>query len=125
MTQHILTACQEGISGWQQAFNQGNAAGCADHYAPDAIMVAKPFEPDTYTGREQIRAFWQNIINQRYAEVTYQDVTWEAEGIDGYILTAKWTMNKAFGAVHREHWKIQPDGKARLVYDEFEVQGEI
>ena len=42
----------------------------------------------------------------------------------GYILTASWTMNKAFGVVHREHWALEADGCARLVSDDFEVQGE-
>ena len=41
-----------------------------------------------------------------------------------YILTSKWTMNKAFGVVHKEVWTMQEDGKARLTYDEFEVLGE-
>ncbi len=33
-------------------------------------------------------------------------------------------MNKAFGVVHREHWALEADGCARLVSDDFEVQGE-
>ena len=46
------------------------------------------------------------------------------KGEDGYILTSSWTMNKAFGVVHREHWQVGADGLAKLASDDFEVQGE-
>ncbi|WP_394250072.1 YybH family protein [Vibrio profundi] len=120
--QHVLDACKTGISAWQKAFNSQDAAGCAAQYAEGTIMEARPF--GTFTGREEIQSFWQNIIDQGFSEVDYSDVQWEAEGEDGFILSAQWTMNKAFGVVHREHWRIQEDGKARLVFDDFEVQGE-
>ncbi|MCG7495661.1 nuclear transport factor 2 family protein [Vibrio sp. Of7-15] len=122
MTQHVLDVCKAGISAWQQAFNSQNAQGCAEQYAEGTVMVAKPF--GTFEGREQIQAFWQNLMDQGFNDVQYSETEWQPEGEDGYILTSKWTMNKAFGVVHKEHWKIQPDGKARLVYDEFEAQGE-
>ena len=119
---NVLETCKAGIAEWQQAFNSQNAAGCAAQYEETAVMEAKPF--GTFTGREQIQAFWQNIIDQGFAEVDYTDVKWEPIGDDGYLLSSKWTMNKAFGVVHREHWKLQSDGRARLVSDEFEVLGE-
>ncbi len=118
----VLEACKKGIAAWQQAFNSQDAKGCAQQYEVDCVMQAKPF--GTFEGREAIQAFWQNIIDQGFADVDYTDVTWEAEGEDGYILTSSWTMNKAFGVVHREHWKVGADGSAKLVSDDFEVQGE-
>ncbi|MGF1734984.1 YybH family protein [Photobacterium satsumensis] len=117
-----LARCKAGIAAWQQAFNQQDAAGCAAQYTDECVMEATPF--GVFEGREAIQAFWQNIIDQGFADVDYSDVRWEAEGDNGYILTASWTMNKAFGVVHREHWMVQADGKARLVSDHFEVQGE-
>lgn len=123
MTQEqILAACKAGISAWQQAFNSQDAAGCAAQYAEDTVMEARPF--GTFTGREEIRAFWQNIMDQGFADVDYTEIKWEPIGEDGYLLTASWTMNKAFGVVHSEHWTVQEDGKARLIADNFEVQGE-
>ena len=117
----VLQRCQAGIDGWQKAFNNQDAAGCAAQYCANAVMHARPF--GTFNGREEIQAFWQGIIDQGFTEVDYTDVTWEeAEG--GYILSANWTMNKAFGVVHREHWVVEEDGKARLIDDDFEVQGE-
>lgn len=118
----ILAACKLGIAAWQQAFNSQSALGCAEQYEEACVMQAKPF--GVFEGRDAIQGFWQNIIDQGFSDVAYTDVTWQEEGEDGYILTAKWTMNKAFGVVHREHWKVGEDGVAKLVSDDFEVQGE-
>ncbi|MFK0569528.1 YybH family protein [Endozoicomonas sp.] len=122
MTEQVLETCKAGINAWQQTFNSQDAAGCAEQYAEGTTMVARPF--GTFVGREQIQAFWQNIMDQGFADVDYTDVEWTPEGDDGYMLTASWTMNKAYGVVHKEHWKLQNDGRARLEFDEFEVQGE-
>ncbi|MGI2171446.1 YybH family protein [Shewanella sp. MF05960] len=122
MSSTILEICQQGISDWQKAFNRQDAAGCAAQYAENTIMLAKPF--GEFKGRQAIESFWQGIMDKGFKDVDYTHVTWEAMGDDGYILTAHWTMNSAFGVVHHEHWQIQADGKARLAYDEFEVQGE-
>ncbi len=122
MTQSVLECSKAGISAWQVAFNNQNAAACAAQYAEDAVMVAKPF--GTFEGREAIQAFWQNIMDQGFANVDYTNTKWEQAGEQSYILTSDWTMNKAFGVVHKELWEIQADGKSRLTYDEFEVLGE-
>ncbi|MEZ8140651.1 isochorismatase [Enterovibrio norvegicus FF-162] len=122
-TQKELNVYKEGLKAWQDAFNNQDAAGCAAQYAESTTMVARPF--GEFTGREEIQAFWQNIIDQGFNDVKYTNVEWEkSECGNGFILTSEWRMNKAFGVVHREHWKIQEDGKARLCSDEFEVQGE-
>ncbi|MCY9854394.1 YybH family protein [Vibrio mediterranei] len=122
MTQSALERSKTGISAWQVAFNNQDAAGCAAQYAEDAIMVAKPF--GTFEGREAIQAFWQNIIDQGFKDVDYTNTKWEKAGETSYILTSDWTMNNAFGVVHKELWEIQTDGASRLTYDEFEVLGE-
>ena len=119
--QTVFEACKAGILQWQTAFNNQDAQGCAAQYHKDCTMVAKPF--GTFTGTEQIQALWQQIIDQGFNDVQYSDVIWQPEGDDGFLLTSSWQMNKAFGVVHKEHWQVQADGKAVLVYDEFEVQG--
>ena len=43
MTQSVLERAQAGISAWQIAVNNQDAAGCAAQYAEDAVMIAKPF----------------------------------------------------------------------------------
>ncbi|MBY6185651.1 nuclear transport factor 2 family protein [Marinobacter hydrocarbonoclasticus] len=117
-----LDTCKAGIKAWQDAFNRQDAKGCAEQYAEGTTMLARPM--GTFTGRESIQAFWQQIIDQGFEDVEYQNVVWTPEGDDGYILSASWTMNKAYGVVHKEHWQRQPDGSARLVFDEFEILGE-
>ncbi|GGK56102.1 nuclear transport factor 2 family protein [Amphritea balenae] len=120
--QKLLAKCQAGINAWQQAFNQQDAIGCAVRYTADSVMNARPF--GTFKGRQEIQAFWQDIMDKGFTDVEYTDVNWEAAEDQGYILSSSWTMNKAFGVVHREHWIIEEDGEARLLTDDFEVQGE-
>ena len=122
MSNQVLEACKKGIAAWQTAFNNQNAQGCAAQYNEDCMMHARPF--GTFEGREAIQAFWQGIIDQGFKDVDYTDVKWEEHQDGGYILTSSWTMNKAFGVVHREHWVVEADGHARLISDDFEVQGE-
>ncbi len=118
----ILEQCKRSISQWQVAFNLKNAAGCAKQYKEEAVMEAKPF--GVFKGREAIQAFWQGIIDQGFSDVEYTDVEWTKADDEGFILTANWTMNKAYGVVHHEHWVIDEDGEARLILDRFEVLGE-
>ena len=60
--QIVLSALREASEKWKEAFNSGNAAGCASQYEADAIMTAKPF--GTFTGREEIQAFWQQLVER-------------------------------------------------------------
>ena len=117
-----LDVCQQGIAAWQFAFNKQDAAGCAAQYTKNSVMDARPF--GTFKGRDAIQSFWQGIMDQGFADVNYADVKWEKAQGPGFVLTSSWTMNKAFGVVHKEHWVIESDGKARLLSDDFEIQGE-
>lgn len=121
-TNTVLEACKRGINAWQTAFNHQDAKGCAEQYMENCVMDARPF--GRFEGRQAIQAFWQGIIDQGFCDVAYTDVNWEPCGENGYILTSKWTMNKAFGVVHKELWVVESDGHARLASDDFEVQGE-
>lgn len=118
----VLETCKRGICAWQTAFNHHDAKGCAEQYGVNCIMDARPF--GRFEGRSAIQEFWQGIIDQGFSDVQYTDVHWEPCGENGYVLTAKWTMNKAFGVVHKELWVVESDGRARLASDDFEVQGE-
>lgn len=118
----MLTLCKQGINTWQNAFNNQDAAGCAALYSEDCIMEVKPL--GTFTGRAEIQECWQNIIDQGFSDVVYSNVNWQPTQDGGFILTSSWEMNKAFGVVHREHWLVEQDGKARLQSDSFEIQGE-
>ena len=120
MTSELISrtiACSEK---WREFFNQGNAAGCASMYEEDAQMVAKPF--GSYKGRQQIEAFWQDIINQGFTDVAY--INPEIERVDetSTVLTSSWKMNKAQGVITRELWVVQDGGSMLLREDHFEVR---
>lgn len=114
----MLQACQEASLTWLTAFNQQDAEGCAAQYSEDSVMHARPF--GVYQGRRAIAEFWQSLMDNGYRQVTYSNVQWVPTK-DGYVLTAHWNMNKAFGVIHKELWVIEKDGKARLKSDDFEV----
>ncbi|AZZ98121.1 isochorismatase [Pseudoalteromonas sp. R3] len=120
--QQELDLCKSGIVAWQNAFNSQDARGCAAQYATASIMHARPI--GSFDGRKNIEAFWQDIIDQGFCDVAYTDVVWEKHPETGYLLSANWTMNKAFGKIHAEHWVVEQDGKARLQSDDFEILGE-
>ena len=118
----VLDICKEGSKNWMLAFNSQDEAGCASHYNENSILEARPF--GKFNGRKEIQAFWKNIIDQGFSDVEYTDSKWQESKDGGYLLSSKWSMNNAFGVVTSEHWVVEPDGKARLIYDEFEVLGE-
>ena len=117
----LLSAVKEASGKWKTAFNTGDAGGCASQYESDAVMVAKPF--GTFNGTEEIKGFWENLINDGFADVQYIDP--EIEVIDEHsaVLKSGWKMNKAKGVITNELWVLQSDGTAKLRVDEFEAQG--
>ena len=65
----ILDAVNLASSKWKNAFNSGDAAGCADQYESNAVMKATPF--GIFTGTAEIQSFWQKLIDDGFAEVEY------------------------------------------------------
>ena len=121
MSQHqnLMDAVKLASETWKNAFNTGNAAGCAAQYEADAVMVAKPF--GTFTGTAEIQAFWEKLIGDGFRDVQYVEPEFEVVDESSVLLKSKWTMNKASGVIHKELWVLQPDGKALLREDEFEA----
>lgn len=117
----LITAVQKASTGWKEAFNRGDAAGCAAAYEENAVMNAAPF--GRYEGRAQIRDFWQHIIGEGFQDVDYIDP--QIEILDSHTarLRSHWKMNKAHGVITNELWILDSDGQARLREDDFEVQG--
>ncbi|WP_445947096.1 YybH family protein, partial [Shewanella sp.] len=104
---------------WKQAFNRQDAAGCAAQYQDDAIMHARPF--GTFTGTAEIRAFWQQLIDDGFADVEYIEPEFSVLDETQVLLTSKWKMNQAQGVIHRELWLKQADGTFKLAEDDFEA----
>jgi ketosteroid isomerase-like protein len=117
----ILDAVNLASSKWKNAFNSGDAAGCADQYESNAVMKATPF--GIFAGTAEIQSFWQKLIDDGFAEVEYIKPKIEVIDSNSALLLSGWKMNKAHGVITRELWVLQPDGTAKLREDEFEAQG--
>lgn len=119
--EHLHNAVRQASEKWKACFNAGDAAGCAAQYETEAVMHARPL--GTFTGKEEIQIFWQEIIESGLSGIEYLDTQIEIIDEANAVLTANWQMNQASGVIHKEHWVLQPDGTAKLHEDDFEVQG--
>ena len=115
----LLEAITAASERWKNAFNRGDAAGCAAQYEADAVMHARPF--GTFTGRDAIQGFWQQLIDDGFSDVDYIEPNIEVVDDRSGILESRWKMNKAGGIIHRELWVLQSDGTAQLREDDFEA----
>ncbi|MCK0070574.1 hypothetical protein [Kordiimonas laminariae] len=119
--QAVLEAVQIASEKWKNAFNSGNAAGCAAAYEENAIMNAKPF--GTFKGRFEVQAFWEKLIADGFSDVEYIEPELEVRDASSAVLKSGWRMNNAHGVITNELWVIQNDGTALLREDDFEAQG--
>lgn len=119
MQLNVEQATRDASKRWQDFFNSGNAAGCASCYENDALMSAQPF--GEFTGRETIQNFWQNLMNEGFAEVEYINAKITVVDENSALLTSDWRMNKAHGIITKELWVRQQDGSMALREDYFEV----
>ncbi len=117
----VLDSVSTASRKWKDAFNSGDAAGCAAQYEENAVMNAKPF--GTYTGTTEIKEFWQKLMDDGFSDVDYIDPIVEVVDERSAILKSGWKMNKAAGVIHKELWVIQSDGTAKLREDDFEALG--
>ena len=118
--QTVLAAVNEASGRWKGSFNSQDAAGCAAQYEADAVMHARPF--GTFTGADEIQAFWQKLVDDGYADVDYIDPQIEVLDAVSAVLSSGWKMNKAAGVIHKELWVLQSDGTAKLREDDFEAK---
>ena len=116
---NLLTAVQTASDQWKTFFNKGDALGCASCYEENAVMIAKPL--GVFNGKKEIEQFWTKLFEEGYKDVVYTNQKIELVNETAAGLSAEWSMNKAKGMIHQELWVLQPDGKARLHRDDFEV----
>lgn len=116
----VQIAVAKASKSWKDAFNSGNAAGAAALYEDDAIMVVKPF--GTFKGKKAILAFWTDLVNKGFDDVIYKNTVINVIGYDKAQVSADWEMNNAEGVITKELWVLQPDGRALLREDHFEVK---
>ena len=116
---NVLNEVLSTSSKWKEAFNSGNGAGCAAQYEADAVMEAKPF--GTFTGTKDIQAFWENLVNDGFADVTYINAKVGIIDENSAVLESGWSMNKAGGIITKELFVRQNDGSFKLHEDHFEA----
>ncbi|WP_086930245.1 SgcJ/EcaC family oxidoreductase [Agarilytica rhodophyticola] len=115
----VQTAVAVGSKAWRDAFNAGDAKAAAALYEEDAIMVVKPF--GEYKGRKAIQAFWEDIIAKGFDDVIYIKPNTKVMNDTSASISAGWTMNNASGVITNELWVVQPNGKALMREDHFEI----
>ncbi|MGG9998631.1 SgcJ/EcaC family oxidoreductase [Pseudovibrio ascidiaceicola] len=115
----LNTAVATASRAWRDAFNAGDAAGAAALYEDDAVMVVKPF--GTFKGREAIEGFWTDIISKGFDDVVYSNTVTTVLDQTSARVAANWKMNNAHGVITNELWVLQPDGRALLREDHFEI----
>jgi hypothetical protein len=118
-SKRIYDAVKQASQCWLNAFNNGDARGCAAQYEKTAIMHARPF--GTYKGNFAIQAFWQKLIDDGFSDVQYIDPSIQVLDEHRAELTSDWKMNKAQGVIHKELWVMQEDSSVKLREDVFEV----
>lgn len=116
---NVQVAVATASKSWKDAFNAGDAAGAAALYEDDAVMVVKPF--GTFTGKKEIRAFWTDIIAKGFDNVVYSNTVTTVLDAQSARVAADWAMNNANGIITNELWVVQPDGRALLREDHFEI----
>ncbi|UTW47293.1 nuclear transport factor 2 family protein [Bacterioplanoides sp. SCSIO 12839] len=121
MSQILLDAVNAASQRWKDAFNAGDAAGCAAQYEADSVMHARPF--GTFEGTEAIQGFWAQLIADGFSDIEYLNTNIEIIDESSAVLSSDWKMNKAGGVIHKELWVLQEDGSAKLREDDFEAQG--
>lgn len=118
---NLSTAVATASRAWRDAFNAGDAAGAAAQYEEDAVMVVTPF--GRFEGRAQIEAFWTDLIAKGFQNVVYSNTSTVVldQDLTSARVSANWAMNNAHGVITNETWVMQPDGRALLREDHFEV----
>merc|ERR1712187_335114 len=122
-----------------EAFNSGNAAGCAACYADTTVMTADIpavtkemaplcyYDPVVLHVKEDIEKFWSNMINK----VKLTDMK-AYEGIDGEfpmticviddntaLVRSNWRMNITGGHIHSQYMQRESKEKGWVVGMDF------
>lgn len=104
-----------------EAFNRGDAEGCAHCYSVDATMEARPLAD--LRGRDAIRSFWQEVLDGDPGTLRYLDPYIHMLDERVAVLSSRWSMSRlGSGIITLERWEQQAGGNWRLVEDRFEIR---
>jgi uncharacterized protein (TIGR02246 family) len=117
-TTDIRNEIRKADDAFEKKFNQGNAAGVAELYTNDGMLL--PPGSDFVKGKEAIRDFWQGAMNLGIKEATVDILDVELQG-DVVIEVGKYQLRGAGGEMMDQGkyiviWK-QEDGQWKLHRD--------
>ena len=115
----LQIAVAKASKAWKDAFNSGDAKAATAMYEEGAVMHVKPF--GTFTGKAEIFTFWSDLIDKGFNDVIYANTVTKTIDQKSASIAADWSMNHAKGIITKELWVLQPDGRALLREDHFEV----
>ncbi len=115
----VIQAVKNVSKSWREAFNAGDAAGCAACYQDDASMTVGGV--GVFKGRQDIQKFWQDFIDSGAKNVDYMNTKIDPLDGDTAILTSDWQMNVGRGIITLEKWIRQEDNTWLLSEDAFEM----
>ncbi len=119
MSKEIENEVLKELQIWKDGFNSQKPEQCASVYSEDATMKVKGI--GVFEGREQIKAFWDNLINEKGArDVQYKNPQLRVFSNDLVVITSEWEMNIFGGVITCEKW-VRKDDKFQLEIDHFEV----
>ncbi|WP_419533922.1 YybH family protein [Endozoicomonas sp.] len=115
----IFPAVESASRAWRMAFNSGDLIGFSAFYEKNAVLHISPF--GSYSGVDEIKAFWQSLIDQDLKVLEYFGIQMTRVAGDQIILRGSWTMNKASGLIHKELWALQDNGYVLMREAELEA----
>lgn len=109
---------------WADAFNseavKGKAKKIYEAYKNDAILQSLPIEFGNATGKDNIRKYWQTVIDSGAKDLIYINRKILVVDESTALLSASWTMNKFKGIITMEKW-VKKGSKWFLAEDNFEA----
>ncbi|MCI0399875.1 MAG: SgcJ/EcaC family oxidoreductase [Gammaproteobacteria bacterium] len=77
-SEDVRKVAEANIAKWNSAFNRGDAPAVAALYAKDAILL--PSSGPALSGAENIRGFWEDLIDLGWGDYTVDVVDVHGEG---------------------------------------------
>jgi len=84
---------------WKQSYNQGNAAGVAALYAPDAIYLTQHFVTGIVEGRPAIQAYVQRGADAQYRVDSIEELRTVCSGDMAYVVDRYTSTNAGQKAI--------------------------
>lgn len=115
-----LAAADDPGTRFAAAFNKKDAAGAANAYTENAVMM--PPDAEMFSGRDKIQAFWQQWFNGGVGNIVITPITSYTQGDRGYEAG---TFDLETGGEKKTHVKGKfivivergTDGLWRMAYD--------